>query len=38
MILVPAILDAVRFYHPDAEWAVWGSRAAKVGSVVLVLK
>lgn len=38
LVLVPAILDAVRYYHPAARWAVWGSRAAKIGGVVLVLK
>ena len=38
LILVPAILDAVRYYHPEARWAVWGSRAAKLGGVVLILK
>lgn len=38
LILVPAVLDAVRYFHPDARWAVWGSRASKVFSVVLVFK
>ena len=38
LILIPAILDAVRYYHPDARWAAWGSRAAKIGGVVLILK
>jgi hypothetical protein len=38
LILVPAILDAVRYYHPEARWAAWGSRAAKIGGVVLILK
>jgi hypothetical protein len=38
LILVPAVLDAVRYYHPEARWAVWGSRGAKVFSVALVLK
>lgn len=38
LILLPAILDAVRYYHPEARWAAWGSRAAKIGGVVLVLK
>jgi hypothetical protein len=38
LILVPAVLDAVRYFHPDARWAVWGSRAAKTFSVVLVFK
>jgi hypothetical protein len=38
LILVPAVLDAVRFYHPDARWAAWGSRAAKIGGVVLIAR
>lgn len=38
LILVPAILDAVRYYHPEARWAAWGSRAAKIGGVVLVIR
>jgi hypothetical protein len=38
LILVPAVLDAVRFYRPDARWAVWGSRGAKFAGVVLVLR
>ncbi len=38
LILVPAVLDAFRYYHPDARWAAWGSRAAKAGSVALVAR
>ena len=38
LILLPALLDAVRYYHHDAEWAVWGSRAAKIGGVILIGK
>lgn len=38
LILVPAILDAVRYYHPEARWAAWGSRAAKIGGVVLIIR
>jgi hypothetical protein len=38
LIIAPAILDAVRFFHPDAAWAAWGSRAAKIGGVVLVAR
>jgi hypothetical protein len=33
-----ALLDAYRYFRPDARWAKWGSRSAKVGSVLLVLK
>ncbi len=38
MILAPAVLDSWRYFHPDAKWAVWTSRAVKVGMVLLVLK
>ena len=38
LVLAPALLDAYRYFRPDARWAKWGSRSAKVGSVVLVLK
>ena len=38
LILMPAILDAVRYYHPGARWAAWGSRAAKLGGVVLIAR
>ena len=38
MILAPAVLDGWRYFQPDAKWAAWASRAAKVGMVLLVLK
>lgn len=38
MILVPAVLDSWRYFDPGARWAVWASRAAKVGFVLLVFK
>jgi len=38
LILIPAVLDAFRFYHPEARWAAWGSRAAKIGGVALVAR
>jgi len=38
MILVPAVLDAVRYIKPDARWAAWSSRGVKIGLVLLVLK
>jgi hypothetical protein len=38
LILLPAILDAVRYYHPEARWAAWGSRAAKIGGVLLIIR
>ena len=38
LILAPAVLDAYRYFHPDARWAAWASRGVKIGSVLLVLK
>jgi hypothetical protein len=38
MILVPAALDTWRYFDPDARWAVWTSRAAKIGMVVLMVR
>jgi hypothetical protein len=38
MILAPAVLDSWRYFRPEAKWAVWASRAAKVGMVLLVFK
>jgi hypothetical protein len=38
LILVPAVLDGVRYCRPEAKWAVWGSRASKVGGVLLVVR
>ena len=38
MILAPAVLDSIRYLDPDAKWAVWTSRVAKVGLVLLVLR
>jgi hypothetical protein len=38
LILAPAILDAVRYYHPDAKWAAWGSRGSKFLGVVLIVR
>jgi hypothetical protein len=37
-VLAPAILDGWRYFAPDARWAVWASRAAKVAGVVLAIK
>jgi len=28
----------VRYFDPDARWAVWGSRASKIFGVVLVFR
>jgi hypothetical protein len=38
MVLAPAVLDAYRYFHPDARWAAWGSRGLKVGWVMVILK
>lgn len=38
IVLAPAVLDAYRYFHPDAGWSRWGSRAAKIGIVLLVVK
>jgi hypothetical protein len=38
MVLAPAVLDAIRYFRPEARWAKWASRAAKAGSVLLVIK
>lgn len=38
MVLAPAVLDAWRYLQPNAGWARWGSRAAKIVLVLLVVK
>lgn len=38
MLLVPAALDACRYFAPDQKWAAWTSRAAKVGMVLVIAK
>jgi hypothetical protein len=38
MVLAPALLDTYRYFNPDARWAAWASRGAKMGSVALTLK
>jgi hypothetical protein len=38
LVLAPAVFDAIRYFKPEARWAIWASRAAKVGSVLLVIK
>ena len=38
LILMPAILDIVRYYNPDARWATWGSRGAKIFGVALIAR
>src|SRR4051812_44730207 len=38
LILLPAVLDGLHFYNPDMKWAAWGSRAAKIAGVVLIVR
>jgi hypothetical protein len=38
LILAPAVLDGVRYLHPQAKWAAWSSRGFKAGMVLLVLR
>ena len=38
LVLAPAVLDAWRYYHPDAKWAVWTSRGVKLGMILLVVR
>ena len=38
LILGPAVMDAWRYFDPDAKWAVWVSRALKISGVLLILR
>lgn len=38
VILAPAVLDTVRYFGGRSRWVVWGSRAAKIGGALLVVK
>jgi hypothetical protein len=38
MVLAPAVFDAIRYFKPEARWAKWASRAAKAGSVLMVVR
>ena len=38
MVLTPAVLDAYRYYRPEARWAKWASRGTKAAFFLLVLK
>jgi len=37
-ILAPAVLDTVRYFGIRNRWVVWGSRAAKIGGAMLIVK
>jgi hypothetical protein len=36
LLLTPAVLDGYRYLRPEAKWATWASRTAKIASVALV--
>ena len=38
LVLAPAVLDAWRYYHPNAKWAAWASRGVKIGLVLIVVR
>ena len=38
MVLAPAVLDAWRYFDPDAAWARWTSRLVKIGMMLLVIR
>jgi hypothetical protein len=38
VILVPAALDAVRYFKPHSRAIVWASRAAKIGGLLLIIR
>jgi hypothetical protein len=38
VILVPAVLDTLRYFGTTNRWVVWGSRVAKIGGALLVVK
>jgi hypothetical protein len=38
IVLAPAVLEAYRYFRPDAVWARWAMRAVEAGSVLLIFK
>jgi hypothetical protein len=38
MVIAPAAFDVWRYRKPEAKWAAWASRAAKVGLVIAVAR
>jgi hypothetical protein len=38
LVLAPAVLDGLRYFRPGATWAVWSSRALKIGMLLLVFR
>ena len=37
LVLAPALLDSYRFVRPEATWAKWASRGAKIAAVALTV-
>lgn len=35
LVLAPAVVDAIRYLRPEAQWAKWLSRGIKLGTVAL---
>jgi len=38
VVLAPAVLDSMRYFGVNNRWVVWGSRAAKIGGALLIVK
>jgi hypothetical protein len=38
LVLAPAVLDTWRYFHPGSKWTARGSRAVKIGMVLLVAR
>jgi hypothetical protein len=38
VVLAPAVFDTWRYFDPEAKLPVWLSRAAKIGTVLLILR
>jgi hypothetical protein len=38
LILAPAVLDSARYFGSRNAWVIWGSRAAKIGGALLVVR
>lgn len=38
VILIPAVLDAARYYKPENRWLKWSSRVAKAGGALLIVR
>jgi hypothetical protein len=38
IVIAPAVLDAYRYFRPEARWAKWSSRVAKSVSVAVLVR